>query len=149
MKRVTNLASHSFQDSLSSSYHIPSKVMFRSIGKSVCQQIQYEQEEINIKEKLKNTSTRNGNILSQAAILRRGEMMKKTATENILRGRNRDKFDDFPMEIQIKIGALLTYLLKETAKIKTDTGFVENLIDVSYIRRGSRDSFIGVLKIHE
>jgi DNA-directed RNA polymerase len=76
-------------------------------------------------------------------------MLRKSATEDILRGRNRDKYDSVPKDTQVKIGALLTYLLKETTKIKGSSGFLENLLEVSYTRRGVTDNYIGVLRINE
>jgi DNA-directed RNA polymerase len=145
-----------FSESVST-YFIISKILFESIGKTVNMQLQYDQEERmihkRIQEQMKEAQSHNYN--GKVMFVKRAEMMKKYATDKILKKRQSAKENEESMSktIQYQVGALLTFFIKETAKIKNLNGEVDNLISLSYnnLKEKSKgvNKVVGVCKINE
>ena len=154
MKFITKIAAiKDDQSSVGSNYYIISKIMFAAIGKAINMQVQYEVDEYNINARIKQELQQSVDAKNKSFLLKKSEMLKKAASENILRGKLKNRVDVLSKTTQIQLGSLMVYLLKGTTKIKNSSGAMQNLISLSYVKAEPNNPFskllIGACKIHE
>ena len=123
MKFITKIAAiKDDQSSVGSNYYIISKIMFAAIGKAINMQVQYEVDEYNINARIKQELQQSVDAKNKSFLLKKSEMLKKAASENILRGKLKNRVDVLSKTTQIQLGSLMVYLLKGTTKIKNSSG---------------------------
>jgi DNA-directed RNA polymerase len=140
-------------------YHIVSKLLFAAIGKALNTQLMHNHEEAVIRakeDKLKGVSpTGEPKEDSLAQIKRQKQIARKVAQlTNKLMRRKMDtslyKDIGIPADIQIKLGSLLVFLIKESTRISTENGFKQPLLTTSYAKvKGKKKQFVGVLNVNE
>lgn len=141
-----------------SSYYLTSKNIFKSIGQSVSAQIIFDYEEAMIKEqekeKQKEFRQNQKKVLEgneKPKNYRGNNKEKQNALNHIKKSLSKLYFHDvgIPPDIQIKIGSLMVYFMKETIKIKNEYGFWVPLITPGYVRSTKDSKNFGVLFINE
>jgi DNA-directed RNA polymerase len=156
IKLVIQIAIKSGEDtpvtSNSGSYYIISKVLFEAIGKSINSQIQYDIEEFNIEKKIKEELQKTSKPGDKAFLLRRSDILKKNATEKILRARTPERLQILSKLQQLQLGSLMTYMIKETATVMNSVGNKVPLLSLGYAKAsatGITNKLIGVCKVNE
>lgn len=152
MKYITKMATMKDENN-GQNYYIISKLLFASIGKSINMQIQFEVDEYNIHERIQMELKTAADAKNKSFLMKKSEMLRKAASENILRGKVKNRVDVLNKTVQLQLGSLMVYFLKSTAKIKNSNGINQSLITLSYVKSDPSNPFcknlIGVLKIHE
>lgn len=155
IRMIIQVAVKSGEDSTvssnSGSYYIISKVLFEAIGKSINSQIQYDIEEYNIEKKIKE-EMKNAKPGEKMFLMRRSDLLKKTATDKILRARVPEKLQVLSKNVQMQLGSLMVYLIKETATVMNSSGNRVPLFTLGYAKAnstGSTRNLIGVCKVNE
>lgn len=136
----------------SGSYYIVSKVLFEAIGKSINAQIQYDIEEFNIEKTIKEELQKSSKPGDKTFLLRRADIMKKKASEQILRKRVPERLQVLSRTVQMQLGALLTYMIKETATVLNSVGNKVPLLSLGYTKAnsaGTTSKLVGVCRINE
>ena len=148
-------------DETPQSYYIVAKFLFDSIGKAVNSQMLSDIEEEILKDKEKKLITGGMNQMQiegenagEPTDFESSNEKKKSAaiTKKLLRKKmDSDLHNDLgiPRDVQIKIGSLLVYLMKETVKTHNDDGFMQNLLTTSYTKIKNKMQYIGVLNVNE
>lgn len=150
MKMITQEVSSHDDESEAFSHYLVTKLLFKAIGKAINMQLAYQDKESSIEDQLKSEMMATGeNPLSKIAAYRKGEILRKVASEEIIKGRTRSKQNQIPMEAQFRMGATLTYLVKETAKVKDPNGLTTNLLSFGYTKVKDKSQYISILKISE
>ncbi|EAR93244.2 DNA-directed RNA polymerase (macronuclear) [Tetrahymena thermophila SB210] len=149
---------------------IVSKAIFSSIGEAVNLQYIYEQEEKLNKEKEKkdleslvekinsnNTSNSSEEEVTQRAKKYLADKTKEAnqkIMESLYKKKNSTSKLNYqeigiPKTIQLKIGSLLIYLMKETIQIRNEQNFWIHLLVPSYKKSKNNDGYVGVININE
>lgn len=153
MRMIMQVAMRSSDDEHASMYYIISKLLFQSIGKSINNQVQYDVEEYNIQKKIKDEMQSKEKKGDKVFLLRKSEMLKKNASEKILRARVSDKIQVLSKTVQIQLGSLMVYLIKETARVGNIDGHKQPLFTLGYQKAQpgnySDMKMVGVCKINE
>jgi len=144
-------------------YHIVSKVLFDAIGKAVNAQIIFDYEEELLKAReaqyqaanspqatgepdldapVKPQQKKKSNIAAKTAALAQRVLKKKLDSEV-------HQSIGMPKDVQLKLGSLIVYLMKETIKIKNQEGFWQNLLTTGYSKLKNKKQYVGVLNVNE
>jgi len=176
MKSILKLTQRKKDDD-GAQFYVISKVLFDSIGKSVNAQIIFDFEEDMEKARMKLEAVHEHNQVKiksaedpendlapedetskldpdlamkkkkanaaarTASISKR--ILKKKATPEAYQSIS------MPRDVQLKMGSLLVYLMKETIKVKNDEGFWQNLLTTGYTKIKGKKQYIGVLNVSE
>lgn len=153
MRMIMQVAMKTNEEEGANSYYIISKVLFQSIGKSINNQIQYDVEEYNIQKKIKEEMQTKQKQFEKVFLLRKSEMLKKKASENILRARASNKIQVLSKTLQVQLGSLMVYLIKETARVGSMDGSKQPLFTLGYQKSQPGNYLdmktVGVCKINE
>ena len=146
-------------------YFIISKILFNGIGRAANAQLIFDYEEeilkLNERQRVKDTRKSNVNGSKEDEDLKKeveemiGEKPKlkpKVATQMLKKKLSNELFSNIgiPADIQIKIGSLMVYFMKETIKIKNEYGFWIPLVSPGYVRSNvNKNQHVGVLNVDE
>ena len=153
MSQATKRNDDESQKSLNN-FYIISKLLFQTIGKTIAQQIHMDQEEQEIIKYIQTEMAKpNLTARGKSFLLKRSEMLKKSATERIVRGRVNNRTAMISQVIQYQLGSLMVYLTKETAKVQNNSELQHNLITLGYMKADpkqlSSTKIVGVCRINE
>lgn len=147
-------------------YFIISKILFDGIGRAANAQLifDYEEEILKMNERqrqkeIKESKSKDGgnyedlkSEVDQIMDEKTKKNQPKVATKLLKKKLSNELFSNIgiPPDIQIKIGSLMVYFMKETIKIKNDYGFWIPLVSPGYIRSNQKkNQHVGVLNVDE
>lgn len=147
----------------SNPYFIISKLLFDSIGRAANAQLIFDYEEEILKAHERNSNRENKENMrgnsgkdqkqEKEAVDKEETKIKPKISSKMLKKRlSTALFNNIgiPPDIQIKIGSLMVYFMKETIKIKNEYGFFIPLVSPGYVRSIlSKNNHVGVLNIDE
>ena len=148
-------------------YFIISKILFDGIGRAANAQLIFDYEEEilkmnekkrqkDLKESKKEQKQENYDEFKDEVDSMMEEKPKKfapkVATKILKKKLSNELFNNIgiPPDIQLKIGSLMVYFMKETIKIKNEYGFWIPLVTPGYIRSNQKkNQHVGVLNVDE
>ena len=139
-------------------YYVVCKNLFEGIGRSINAQLIFDYEEevlkASEKERLKmsqSKSTEGEETEAPKKVYK--QKQKPTIAMKVLK--KKFSYDNFinlgiPTDIQMKLGSLLVYFMKETIKIKNEYGLHIPLLSTGYVRlKPNNQRYLGVLNVNE
>ncbi len=144
-------------------YFVISKILFNGIGRAANAQLifDYEEEILKLNERQRQKDTRKSSGSKEDEDLKKEveemigkkpNLKPKVATQLLKKKLSNELFSNIgiPADIQIKIGSLMVYFMKETIKIKNEYGFWIPLVSPGYVRSNvNKNQHVGVLNVDE
>jgi len=177
MKSILKLTQRRKDDDGAHAFSIISKALFDSIGKSVNAQIIFDFEEEMEKVRNQALAMKQRQEMMQKQIKKEDgeeeeDESKKESSEDAAKKKKAmnvaartaaiskrilknkatpEAYQSVSMtrDIQLKMGSLLVYLMKETIKVKNEEGFYQNLMSTGYTKIKGKKQYIGVLNVNE